>query len=286
MSDMKKLTLVLVALSSALLQAQSRNDRAVLNILTRSDSRLSDARVWRRVALDDGMDLVVAIGTPKEWGFEEPIRGWVWWGLQRKRGSFLQDRAQPARVFTLSTADGFGDCAARIVRATVTDTLISCEGETSETRPTQKLVYDVRAKRLVSRFAYEPFSEFRVNRARPDGAWFTAATERYEVTVDFSAGRAQEFRVIARAKTTIRCCTSFPEPFQAQPALRTIGARSGWSKSVRRSVATTATWWWRRLAGLANGTIASRGRRALKSVHGSSLATHSGLVRPSMGRGL
>lgn len=65
-------------------------------------------------------------------------------------------------MYSLALAAGSLDCGARIERATSTDTVISCAGEKGYRGLNQKFVYDIRAKALVSHFAYQPFAMMRV----------------------------------------------------------------------------------------------------------------------------
>ncbi|HLG57879.1 MAG TPA: hypothetical protein VI485_21215 [Vicinamibacterales bacterium] len=189
--------LLLTALSMSLVRAQPSPDGAIVAAMQQSNRALRAVQIWRRVALEDGLDLVLALGAETPGGLMVQRNGPAM--LIQKLGLFLQDRAQPGRVFTLTVdAYGAGGCGARILRATATDTVIACSGEKSEVQPSQKFVYDVRAKRLVSHFEYMPFRGFQVTRLRGDRAHFLAANETHQVTVDFSAGRAPEFRVLGK----------------------------------------------------------------------------------------
>jgi len=156
--------------------------------------------VWRRVQVTDHLDLVVTLGSPQQWPFARPRTASQWWGTQRKLGLFFQDRAQQSRVFTIAIAEGFEDCTARILRFTETDTVISCDGEKSEVQPNQKFVYDVGAKRLVSRFAYDRFFHGHVEPKGADGARLTVINDEWEATVDFALNRIPPFRIVGRTE--------------------------------------------------------------------------------------
>ncbi len=146
------------------------------------------------------MDLVLAVGRPSAVGFYDVSDGWFGWDGS-KLGLFLQERFRPERVYVLAIEPGVGECYARILRVTATDTVISCGGEKSEVYPNRKFVYDVRAKRLVSRFAYEPFSMSRVKLKRDGtGAVFVGSDGTVQVQVDFQPDRVPEFKVIASVK--------------------------------------------------------------------------------------
>jgi hypothetical protein len=186
-------TIAAVSLAAASLHAQSP-DGAVLHALKRIDRSLVAARVWHRVPLENGQDLVLAVGATEP-GYLYPETGpWMLWPIQ-KLGLFLQDRMQPGRVFLLTVSDGPSDCAARVLRATITDTVIGCLGEKSEIHSNQKFVYDVRAKRLVSRVEYPPFADFTIRRATADRVRLTASSDTQQVTLDFFANTS-EFRIV------------------------------------------------------------------------------------------
>ncbi len=134
----------------------------------------------QRTAITDQLDLVVAMGSPT--AFPPERNAPVWWSEDRRIGLFLQEKARPDRVYLLGAKLGFPDCAARIERATETDTVISCRGEKSERYPNQKWVYDVRAKSLVRQFSYQPFAFTRIF-ARRGGAIFIGSDGQRKVAV-------------------------------------------------------------------------------------------------------
>jgi len=181
-------------------QVRPPADSAVTTILRRSDARLIDARVWKRIPLTDDLDLVLAMATPATFQFDS-ADAQQFWGTQRRLGIFLQERSAAGRVYTLTVADGPDECFMRLLRATVTDTVIACEQEKSEVGPTQKFVYDVRAKRLVSHFTYDPFITYALERTRSGGVWFSTASDeqRTPLIVDFAAARTPQFRLLASA---------------------------------------------------------------------------------------
>jgi hypothetical protein len=145
------------------------------------------------------LDLVIAIGSTSESGLSFDSTGF-YWGEKQKLGLFLQGKAFPDRVYLLTLAVGFLDCEGRIERATSTDTVISCTGEKSEQGKNQKFVYDVRAKALISQFAYQPFAmrqAFDVSgRTVFVGSDLEDLTKR--VAVEFHPGGSPEFRILAK----------------------------------------------------------------------------------------
>ena len=152
-----------------------------------------------RAAVSEGLDLVIAIGSPRGRPLPKRPMAWFNWGDKQKVGLLLQERARPARVYLLAAAPGFPDCTARIERATATDTVISCTGEKSTWRQHQKFVYDVRTKRLVSRFAYAAFAFYRAF-SRAGGVVFVGSDAERLVAVEFQPGREPAFRVLGRGE--------------------------------------------------------------------------------------
>ena len=200
-----RLIVAAVTLSVALLtkaQAQRIDDRAVFGVLQRADPTLFEMRVIQRVEVTEELDLAIAIGTPRRWELGPP-QDFVWWSAERKLGLFLQERSNPAKVYTLAIESGPHECAATILRATATDTVIDCRGEKSEHYPNRKFVYDVRAKALVRSFEYKPFSMSRVVSSAGGraavvvgaGPWMDD-DEGPRIAVEFVPDRVPPFRIL------------------------------------------------------------------------------------------
>jgi len=185
--------------------AQSGADRAVIGVFRQSQPALHHFRIWHRVGVTGELDLVLAMGTWWKHGFDETFNAYAVWGTSETLGLFLQERDAPHRVFALAAArESCGE--AHILRATATDTVISCTGEKSEIYPNQKFVYDVRAKRLVKHFSYQPFSMYAANRKspgkRPRGAVVMGGNTTKQLLIDFEPDRVPEFRLLAGEKET------------------------------------------------------------------------------------
>ena len=150
----------IVIAGSSMAPAATAPDLAVFNVIRQTDPTLvSDKVIYRNVVAPD-LDLVIAIGSTAEWAADSDSTD-LWWDENRKLGLFLQEKARPDQVYLLTLTAGPPDCGARIERATSTDTVISCTGEKSRQGMNQKFVYDIRAKALVSHFAYQPFAMMR-----------------------------------------------------------------------------------------------------------------------------
>jgi hypothetical protein len=150
------------------LSAADARDGAVVAALRGADASLSVARVWHRVDVGDDLDLVIVLGSARPFyasGYGERI------------GLFLQRQHSPGTVYQLAVAPSVSGCGGSIARATRTDTIIWCEGEKFLYEPARKFVYDVRAKRLVADFEFEPFTHIT---ARPlaSGQLALTATSR------------------------------------------------------------------------------------------------------------
>jgi hypothetical protein len=198
-----RVTLLLLSLfiiaGSRMAPAATAPDQAVFNVIRQIDPTLvSDKIIYRNEVAPD-LDLVIAIGSTAEWSAGSDSTA-LSWDENRKLGLFLQDKARPDRVYLLTLAAGPQDCGARIERATSTDTVISCTGEKSSQGMNQKFVYDVRAKTLVSHFAYQPFAIWRAfdvsGRTVFVGSDLTNLTKR--VAVQFHPGGSPEFRILAK----------------------------------------------------------------------------------------
>jgi hypothetical protein len=179
--------------------ATTAPDQAVFNVIRQIDPTLVSDKIIYRNAVAPDLDLVIAIGSTAEWSAGSNSTD-LSWDENRKLGLFLQDKARADRVYLLTLAAGPQDCGARIERATSTDTVISCTGEKSWQGMNQKFVYDVRAKRLASHFAYQPFAIRRAFDVSGHtvfvGSDLTNLTNR--VAVEFHAGGSPEFRILAK----------------------------------------------------------------------------------------
>jgi hypothetical protein len=186
-------SIVAIGLAASLVRAQAAQDGAIVNAMKQSDREVAAVKIWRRVPLDGALDIVFAMGGRHAGDLiVNRDESALWFP---KLGLFLQERSNPGRVYTLTIAPGHG-CGANIIRVTTTDAVISCEGEKSEVEPNQKFVYDIRAKRLVSRVEYMPFGHVRITPTAPDRARLTMSSSTREVQLSFSAGAAPELRII------------------------------------------------------------------------------------------
>jgi hypothetical protein len=188
----------LVVVSPKLTPAATAADQAVFNVIHEADPALVNRRVLYRKAAAAGLDLVIAIGSPAEWPLD-PNSPAIWWDEKRKIGLFLQERDRPDRVYSLALAAGSLDCGARIERATATDIVISCAGEKGYQGLNQKFVYDIRAKALVSHFAYQPFAMMRVLNVSGRTVFVGSDTKRL-VAVEFELGGSPEFRILGEGE--------------------------------------------------------------------------------------
>ncbi len=173
-------------------------DGAVLNVIRQSDPALVNDKILYRKAVAPDLDLVIGIGNPANWPLD-PASPAIWWGEKQKLGLFLQEKARPDRVYALALTAGFPDCGARIERATATDTVVSCLGEKSYQGMSQKFAYDIRAKALVSHFAYQPFAMMRVLKVS-GRIVFVGADLHQLVAVEFQPGGSPEFRILPKAE--------------------------------------------------------------------------------------
>ena len=165
-------SIVAIGLAASLVRAQAAQDGAIVNAMKQSDREVAAVKIWRRVPLDGALDIVFAMGGRHAGDLiVNRDESALWFP---KLGLFLQERSNPGRVYTLTIAPGHG-CGANIIRVTTTDAVSSCEGEKSEVEPNQKFVYDIRAKRLVSRVDEIGFVDLMPGSGHGQGGWVDVA---------------------------------------------------------------------------------------------------------------
>jgi hypothetical protein len=189
---------ILLSLWTACAQAATPADSAVSLVFKQAGAGLAHFAVLQRTSVTEELDLVVMIGSPKALPTEQTP--WTWWSEERNIGLFLQEKTRPERVYSLGIKSGFQDCAARIERVSATDSVVSCRGEKSERYPNQKWVYDVRAKRMLRQFSYQPFAMYR-SFPSANGAVFIGSDSQRLVAVEYKADREPAFRVLSEADT-------------------------------------------------------------------------------------
>jgi len=185
-----------VIAGSSMAPAATIPDQAVFNVIRQTDPTLVTKKIVYRNAVSSDLDLVIAItNTQKNETWRDVNPPSFYWTENRKLGLFLQEKSRPDRVYALALVAGTFDCGARIERATSTDTVISCMGEKGYQGKNQKFVYDVRAKRLVGHFAYQPFVMMRV--LNDSGRTvFVGIDEASLVAVEFRPSESPEFRIL------------------------------------------------------------------------------------------
>jgi hypothetical protein len=188
---------IMLLWGTAFMQAVTPADSAVFLVFKRADAGLEHFAPLQRTGVTEELDLVIAMGSPKALPLEPA--SWAWWGEKEKIGLFLQEKARPDRVYSLGIKSGFQDCAARIERVTATDSVFSCQGEKSQRSPNQKWVYDVRAKRLLGQFSYQPFAMYR-GFPSAGGAVFVGTDTERPVAVAYQADREPAFRVLSEVE--------------------------------------------------------------------------------------
>lgn len=204
----------MLSLWAAFQQAARPADSVVLLVFKQAEAGMAHFAVLQRTGVTEELDLVIAIGSPMALPIGQTP--WIRWSEERKIGLFLQEKMRPERIYSLGMKSGYPDCAAHIERVTATDSVISCEGEKFERYPHQKWVYDVRAKKLLAQFSYQPFAMHRIFPSA-GGAVFVGSDTQRLVAVEYRPDREPAFRVLSEA--------------EAQP----------WTARVRTSVGTVGT---------------------------------------------
>jgi len=189
---------VVVLLFVASMQAATPADSAIFTAFKQADTALKHFALLQRTDVTEDLELVIAIGTSKAIQFDQSYP--AWWNQDEKIGMFLQEKARPARVYSLGTTSGVDECTARIERATASDAVVSCNAEKIGHYTNRKWVYDVRAKKLLGQFSYHPFPMYRVF-PNGSGAVFLGSDRKGLVAVGFTPGRDPEFRVLSNAES-------------------------------------------------------------------------------------
>ena len=182
---------------SSVAPAATLADLAIANLIRQTDPTLVSEKIVYRNEVSSDLDLVIAIASTAEWSAGSDST-YLWWDENRKLGLFLQDKAHADRIYLLSLAAGPQDCGARIERATSTDTVISCMGEKGYQGMNQKFVYDIRAKALISHFAYQPFAIMRAFNDSSRSVFVGIDMARL-VAVEFQPGESPEFRILTNS---------------------------------------------------------------------------------------
>ena len=159
------------------MSAAPSRDGAVATALKRADASLTVAKVWHRVDVGDGLDLVIALGS---------ARPFYQSGYGERIGLFLQRQESPSTLYQLTVEPSVSGCGASIARATRTDTVIWCEGEKFIYEPAHKFVYDIRAKRLVASFEFEPFTHVTAKRLDSGQLALTATSRDRRASITLS----------------------------------------------------------------------------------------------------
>lgn len=167
----------------------TESDRAVLGVLR---SRIPEAKHLARVHRIEAtpeLDLVVAFGQSDDGG------GSGYWA--NAFGAFLQRRDRPSLVYELSARSFQRTPEIIVQRATPTDLVLSVsDSDGKSTLPTEKLVFDPRAKALVRHFHYEPWT---MGRAFPhrSGAVVLATDHDRIVAFAFDPTRERPFEMLS-----------------------------------------------------------------------------------------
>jgi hypothetical protein len=190
------------AFAGSMSPAATVADLAIVNVIRQADPTLVSEKIVYRNAVSSDLDLVIAIASTAK----EPVQSgpdWFYWDENQKLGLFLQQKTDPDRVYSLTFALGSPDCSAHIERATSTDTVISCMPEQGNDSINQKFVYDLRAKRLVSHFAYRPYEmsqAFDGSGRRTVFVGQEVMDQAKRVAVELYPGETPEFRVLDKSE--------------------------------------------------------------------------------------
>ncbi len=179
-------------------QSNTIQDRAVVSVLQQADPNLRHVKIVNRISITRKSDLVIVLGSSEAISFYDRKQSF-WWGKQQKLGLLIQEQSRPEKVYLLTAQAGPEECDARLERATVSDTVISCTGEKTERYPNQKFVYDARAKKLLHHYQYFPFIITRAIRER-ERVVFIADDEKRLVALEYAPGNNPALRILDGAE--------------------------------------------------------------------------------------
>lgn len=192
--------------------AASLADSAIISLMRSTDKKLPNTSVVDRASVSDEFDLVLAVASSHP---PSSASTTIWSSEGGILGLFLQRRDNPGIVFKLTSQPGIQDCFARLERATATDALISCAPEKGSIAPSQKFIYDIRAKTLLHHLEYQPFSLIRAF-PQEDGVAFIANDGKRVVAFDYKEGRSPTFQMLdgSAAEKWTRRYSPEPKPFK------------------------------------------------------------------------
>jgi hypothetical protein len=204
------IAMMLALAPGSVVRSATTADSAVVANLLRSDPQVVAVRVWRRMDVGEGLDLVLAMGTQSRWPFDRQSRPSEDWGPYRPLWLLLQQRSNPSRLYSLGTTVGPADCTAHIARMGATDVVLTCVGEKHDFGPAHKWVFDPRAKRLVSHFTYQPFVSYQVRRLLPHGALIRARSADRTVDFTFTVSPSVSFTIPAVDRDAVNLLQLLP----------------------------------------------------------------------------
>ena len=186
---------VWLLVASGLRAAES--DRAVLSAMRSSVSDVDHVQVMKRMVVGPELDLVVALGTPKDRPAGKGESGW--WGDGTTLGILLQRRDRTDTIYKIAARRGEGDCETRVERATAQDVLLSCTPEKGMRGPNRKFVYSLRSKTLVRQIDYAPFALQRIF-ASGKSAVLVGSDTRQIIAVKYNPGAKPAFELLTGAQ--------------------------------------------------------------------------------------
>ena len=161
---------LLIALAACGLAVQAADapfrDTAVIPAFRRANPQLRDFRTVSSTRVDDSLDLLLVRGSPNESGYQPPL-GRFSWDKDEWLGLFLQERALPSRVYQVSLLpNGVFSRTAKVLRASSAELILALYDGLDRHDVTMQFFLNPRAKALVKRIDYRPFSFLRI--LRPD----------------------------------------------------------------------------------------------------------------------
>ncbi len=206
----------LLAVAGVALAAEPQADMAVDAALRKADSTIVYVKILERKTVAGDMDVVIAMGAPKEWPVE--MGRFIPWTTKQKMGLFLQNRD---RLYTLAIRAGSEACTVRVERIAATESVIACTADDVQSTPmNHQFVYDLGTKKLIAERSYSPFSFIRAFSDHGNAVLVGSDSQRL-IAIRFRPGDPP-FRVL--------------DAGEAQPWLARVPTSKGWVGLDRKPI--------------------------------------------------
>lgn len=178
-------------------------DTAVIPSFRQADPALRVFKTLSRTRADDSLDLLLVRGSPRDSG-DQFLSGRFAWGRDELLGLFFQDRSRPERVYLICLQhSGLSYREVKVLRASSSELTLALYMERGHPDLTMQFFVNSRAKALVKRVDYRPFSFLRIVGQSGVPQLVAGDTKQFLVVQPDAAGRGFEIRSTAGAKPVL-----------------------------------------------------------------------------------